>query len=112
VLEGWLAQWRKRRLVSSARPAVHGLTAHRLIQKARGGFSGAGLILATMNVSKCFAGSLKRPDHATLHGVVFDIFVERPIHVSETMLGRSDSGQAVRRAQQRSGLRLRAKMGG
>jgi hypothetical protein len=23
-----------------------------------------------------FAGSLKRPDHATLHGVVFDIFVE------------------------------------
>ena len=24
-----------------------------------------------------FAGSLKRPDHATLHGVVFDIFVER-----------------------------------
>jgi hypothetical protein len=26
-----------------------------------------------------FAGSLKRPDHATLHGVVFDIFVERPI---------------------------------
>jgi hypothetical protein len=27
-----------------------------------------------------FAPSLKRPDHATLHGVVFDIFVERPIH--------------------------------
>ena len=25
-----------------------------------------------------FAGSLKRPDHATLHGFVFDIFVERP----------------------------------
>jgi hypothetical protein len=25
-----------------------------------------------------FTGSLKRPDHATLHGVVFDIFVERP----------------------------------
>jgi hypothetical protein len=23
-----------------------------------------------------FAGSLKRPDHVTLHGVVFDIFVE------------------------------------
>src|SRR5450756_2575540 len=23
-----------------------------------------------------FAGSFKRPDHATLHGVVFDIFVE------------------------------------
>src|SRR5450432_2731526 len=32
-----------------------------------------------------FAGSLKRPDHATLHGVVLDIFVERPIHGSETM---------------------------
>jgi hypothetical protein len=26
-----------------------------------------------------FAGSFKRPDHATLHGVVLDIFVERPI---------------------------------
>jgi len=26
-----------------------------------------------------FAGSLERPDPATLHGVVFDIFVERPI---------------------------------
>jgi hypothetical protein len=48
-----------------------------------------------------FAGSLKRPDHATLHGVVLDIFVDRPIHGSETMLGRSDSGQAARRAQQR-----------
>ena len=43
-----------------------------------------------------FAGSLKRPDHATLHGVVFDIFVERPIHSSGTMLSRSDSGQAAR----------------
>ena len=30
-----------------------------------------------------FAGSLKRPDHATLHGVVLDIFVERPIHGSK-----------------------------
>jgi hypothetical protein len=48
----------------------------------------------------------------TLHGVVFDIFVERPIQGSETTLGRSDSGQAVRRAQQRSALRRRAKMGG
>jgi hypothetical protein len=25
-----------------------------------------------------FVESLKRPDHATLHGVVFDIFVEKP----------------------------------
>jgi hypothetical protein len=48
------------------------------------------------------AGSLKRPDHAPLHGVVLDIFVERPIHGSETMLVRSDSDQAVRRAQKRS----------
>ena len=32
----------------SARSAVHGLTAYCLIQKARGGFSGAGLILATL----------------------------------------------------------------
>jgi len=60
-----------------------------------------------------FAGSLKRPDHATLHGVVLDIFVERPIHGSETMLGRSDSGQVARSAQQRSvGRRRGAKMGG
>jgi hypothetical protein len=59
-----------------------------------------------------FAGSFKRPDHATLHGVVLDIFVERPIHGSETMLGRSDSGQVARRAQQRSALRRGAKMGG
>ena len=44
-----------------------------------------------------FAGSFKRPDHATLHGVVLDIFVERPIHGSETMLSRSDSGQIARR---------------
>src|SRR5882757_1980906 len=49
-----------------------------------------------------FAESLKRPHHATLHGVVLDIFVERPIHGSETMLGRSDSGHAARRAQRRS----------
>jgi hypothetical protein len=34
----------------SARSAVHGLTAHRLIQKARSGFSGAGLTLATMKI--------------------------------------------------------------
>jgi hypothetical protein len=33
------------------------------------------------------SGSFKRPDHATLHGVVLDIFVERPIHGSETTLG-------------------------
>jgi hypothetical protein len=47
-----------------------------------------------------------------LHGVVLDIFVERPIHGSETTLGRSDSGQAAPRAQQRSVLPRRAKMGG
>ena len=59
------------------------------------------------------AGSFKRPDHATLHGVVLDIFVERPIRGSETMLGWSDSGQVARRTQQRSvGRRRRAKMVG
>jgi hypothetical protein len=26
-----------------------------------------------------FAGSRKLPDHSTVHGVVFDIFVEKPI---------------------------------
>ena len=41
-----------------------------------------------------FAGSLKRPDYATLHGVVFDIFVE------------NSQGSS------RSVLRRRAKMGG
>jgi hypothetical protein len=45
-------------------------------------------------------------------GSFLDIFVERPIHGSETMLGRSDSGQVARRAQQRSALRRGAKMGG
>ena len=59
-----------------------------------------------------FAGSLKGPHHATLHGVVLDILIERPIHGSETMPGRSDSVQAARRAQQRGALRRRAKMGG
>jgi hypothetical protein len=34
----------------SARPAVVGLTADCRIQKARGGFSGAGSILATMKI--------------------------------------------------------------
>ena len=59
-----------------------------------------------------FAGSLKRPHHATLHGVVFDIFVERPIHRSETMLSRSDSGQQlVGRNSASVGCR-RAKKGG
>ena len=32
--------------------SVYGLTAYRLIQKARGGFSGAGLILATMKICR------------------------------------------------------------
>jgi hypothetical protein len=36
----------------SARSAVYGLTTYRLIQKARGGFSGAGLILATVKICR------------------------------------------------------------
>ena len=36
----------------SARSAVYGLTAYCLIQKARGGFSGTGLILATMKICR------------------------------------------------------------
>jgi hypothetical protein len=36
----------------SARSAVYCLTAYCLIQKARGGFSGAGLILATMKICR------------------------------------------------------------
>jgi hypothetical protein len=95
---------------------VYGLTAYRLIQKARSGFSGAGdedMPVICPTCQNIFAGSFKRPDHGTLHGVVLDIFVERPIHGSETMLGRSDSGQVAPRAQQRSvGRRRRAKMVG
>jgi hypothetical protein len=120
VLEGWLAQWRGSVDWSgSARSAAYGLTAYRLIQKARSGFSGAGLIcddedmpVSCPTCQNGVAGSLKRPDAATLHGVVLDILIERPIHGSETMPGRSDSVQAARRAQQRGALRRRAKMGG
>ncbi len=36
----------------SARSAAYGLTAYCLIQKARGGFSGTGLILATMKICR------------------------------------------------------------
>jgi hypothetical protein len=80
-----------------------GRPAYRLIQKARGGFSGAGLNscddedmqVICPTCQNIFAGSFKRTDHATLHGVVLDIFVERPIHGPETMLGRSDSGQVA-----------------
>ena len=36
----------------SARSAAYCLTAYRLIQKTRGGFSGAGLILATMKICR------------------------------------------------------------
>jgi hypothetical protein len=36
----------------SARPAVHGPTAYRRIEKARGGCSGAGSILATMKLCR------------------------------------------------------------
>jgi hypothetical protein len=50
------------------------------------------------DVSKCFCGTVQRPDHGTVHGVVLVIFVERPIYGSETMMGRSGSGQATRRA--------------
>ena len=40
-----------------------------------------------------FAGSLKRPDHATLHGVVFDIFVERPSMVQ--LVGRKSAAHGA-----------------
>jgi hypothetical protein len=35
-----------------------------------------------------FAGSLKRPDHATLHGVVLDIFVENSSDATARRLRR------------------------
>jgi hypothetical protein len=37
---------------AAARSAVYCLTVYCLIQKARGGFSGAGLILATMKICR------------------------------------------------------------
>ena len=46
----------------SARSAAYGLTAYCPIQKARGGFSGAGLILATMK--RRYAGDV--PDRVKL----------------------------------------------
>jgi hypothetical protein len=105
VLEGCLAQWRKRRWLRFGALGSVWPDGYRLIQKARSGFSGAGLICDDEDMpvicptcQNGVAGSLKRPDPATLHGVVLDILIERPIHGSETMLGRSDSVQAARRA--------------
>jgi hypothetical protein len=47
-----VSQFGSPRRPGSARPAVYCLTAYCLIQKARGGFSGAGLILATMKICR------------------------------------------------------------
>jgi hypothetical protein len=53
------SQFGSLRRPGSARPAVYCLTAYRRIQKARGGFSGAGLILAAMKICRCFARRVK-----------------------------------------------------
>jgi hypothetical protein len=47
-----VSQFGSLRRPPSARSAVYGLTAYRLIQKARGGFFGAGFILATMKIGQ------------------------------------------------------------
>jgi hypothetical protein len=47
-----VGQFGSLRRPGSARSAVYCLTAYCLIQKARGGFSGAGLILATMKICR------------------------------------------------------------
>jgi hypothetical protein len=120
VLEGWLAQWRKRRLVrfgalGSAWPdsaSSDSKSPQRIFRRGLNSCDDEDMPVICPTSQNVFAGSLKRPDHATLHGVVLDIFVERSIHGSETMLGRSDSGHAARRAQRRGILRRRAKMGG
>jgi hypothetical protein len=86
-----VSQFGSLRRSGSARSVAYGLTADRRIQKARSGVSGAGFILdddedmpvICPTCQNVFAGSLKRPDPVTLHGVVFDFFVERPIHGSE-----------------------------
>jgi hypothetical protein len=47
-----VSQFGSPRRPGSARSAVYGLTAYYRIQKARGGFSGAGFILATMKICR------------------------------------------------------------
>jgi hypothetical protein len=47
-----VSQFGSLRRPGSARSAVYCLTTYRRIQKARGGFSGAGLILATMKICR------------------------------------------------------------
>ncbi len=49
---GGVSQFGSLRRPPSARSAVDGLTAYRLIQKARSGFSGAGSIVATMKICR------------------------------------------------------------
>jgi hypothetical protein len=49
--EEWLAPWRKRRLVRLGALGSVWPDGYRLIQKARGGFSGAGLIV-TMKICR------------------------------------------------------------
>ena len=78
-----VSQFGSPRRPGSARSAVDGLTAYRLIQKTPRRIFRRGLnssddedmqVICPM-CQNVFAGSLKRPDHAPLHGVVFDIFV-------------------------------------
>ena len=47
-----VSQFGSLRRPGSARSSAYCLTAYCLIQKARGGFSGAGLILATMKICR------------------------------------------------------------
>ena len=47
-----VSQFGSPRRPGSARPAAYGLAATCRIQKARGGFSGAGSTLATMNICR------------------------------------------------------------
>src|SRR5271156_1582127 len=120
MFEGWLAQWRKRRLVrfgalGGAWPdsvSSDSKSPRRIFRRGPHSCDDEDMPVICPTCQNVFAGSLKRPDHATLHGVVLDIFAERPILGAKPMLGRSDSGQATRGAQQRSMLPRRAKMGG
>ena len=57
-----VSQFGSLRRPGSARSAVYGLTAYCRIQKARGGFSGAGLIRATMKICRGFARRVKLVD--------------------------------------------------
>jgi hypothetical protein len=91
VLEGGLAQWRGSVDSGSACPssspgALGGVlpdsvlsdskSPRRIFRRGLISCDNEDMPVICPTCQNVFAGSLKRPDHATLHGVVLDIFVE------------------------------------